>query len=156
MTILSSQDDYWMRQALEQAALAFAAGEVPIGAVLVKEGQLLAAAYNRTISDCDPSAHSEMLVLRAGAKALGNYRLTGSRLYVSVEPCLMCMGAIIQARVSAVIFGAYNEKGGACGSCYDFSREKALNHHIQEVKGGVLAAESRALMQRFFQQQRNK
>lgn len=151
-----NQDEYWMRLALEQAEQAFAAGEVPIGAVLVREGELIAAAYNRTLSDCDPSAHSEILVLRAAAKRTGNHRLGGARLYVSVEPCIMCMGVLIQARVAALIFGAYNDKGGACGSAFDLSREPALNHHLHEVKGGVLADESRALMQRFFAAKRGK
>lgn len=143
-----------MRHALAQAELAFAAGEVPIGAVIVIHDEMIAADYNRTISNCDPSAHSEILVLRAAAQHIGNYRLADARLYVSVEPCIMCMGAMIQARLPALIFGAYNEKGGACGSAYDLSREPVLNHHLHEVKGGVLAAESRALMQAFFSQRR--
>lgn len=145
-----------MRHALAQAELAFAAGEVPIGAVIVIHDEIIAADYNRTISNCDPSAHSEILVLRAAAQHIGNYRLADARLYVSVEPCIMCMGAMIQARLPALIFGAYNEKGGACGSAYDLSREPTLNHHLHEVKGGVLAAQSRALMQAFFSQRRKQ
>lgn len=145
-----------MRLALEQAQLAAEIGEIPIGAVLVYQQQVIAANFNRTISACDPSAHSEILVLREGAQRIKNYRLTEMALYVTVEPCVMCVGALIHARIEKLVFGAYNARGGACGSSFDLTRHAQLNHHINEVKGGVLAAECQLLLQQFFQKRRSR
>lgn len=140
-----------MQLAMAEAELAASRGEIPIGAVLVsQDGVLLAKNGNRTIRDCDPTAHSEILVLREAAKRVGNYRLIDAALYVTVEPCVMCAGALIQARIRKLVFGAYNLRGGACGTSFDLTRNRALNHQIAEVKGGVLEAQCAALMQDFF------
>ena len=131
------RDEYWMEQALAQAARAAALGEVPVGAVLVGPGgELWAQEHNQTITLRDPSAHAEMLALRAAARAVGNYRLTGSTLYVSLEPCPMCAGALVWARVARVVFAAADPKAGALGSILDLSRQPGLNHHFQ-VQGGA-------------------
>lgn len=139
-----------MHAALAQAKMAYDAGEVPIGAVLVQENMLIAGAYNRTISDCDPTAHSEIVVLREAAKKVGNYRLNDATLYVTVEPCAMCVGALLQARIKKLVFGAYNAKSGACGSVFDLTCHKELNHRLHEVKGGVLHEQCSTIMQEFF------
>lgn len=145
------QDEDYMRLALEEAQAAAECGEIPIGAVLIDSaGTVIARAGNRTIADCDPTAHSEILVLRKAAQHIGNYRLTGCALYVSVEPCVMCAGALIQARIRKLVFGAYNLRGGACGTDFDLTRHRALNHAIAEVKGGVLAEPCSAVIQQFF------
>ncbi len=143
-------DEHWMRMALEEARRGAAYGEIPIGAVLVREGKLLACGANHTIRNCDPSAHAEIVVLREAAKKMKNYRLTDTALYVTVEPCVMCVGAMVQARITKLVFGTYNLRGGACGTDFDLTRHPALNHHIREVRGGVLAEPCRALMQDFF------
>jgi tRNA(adenine34) deaminase len=142
-----------MRMALEEAARAPAAGEVPIAALVVHEGRVLAQTHNYRESWQDPTAHAEVIVIRAAAAALGTWRLTGATLYVTVEPCAMCTGAIILARVSRVVFGAWDPKGGACGSLFDLPTEPKLNHRVQ-VTGGVLDQESQALIQTFFKQLR--
>lgn len=139
--------------ALEEAARAPAAGEVPIAALIVHEGRVLAQTHNYRESWQDPTAHAEVIVIRAAAAALGTWRLTGATLYVTVEPCAMCTGAIILARVSRVVFGAWDPKGGACGSLFDLPTEPKLNHRVQ-VTGGVLDQESQALIQTFFKQLR--
>ena len=144
------RDEHWMRMALEEARRGAACGEIPIGAVLVREGKLLARGANHTIRHCDPSAHAEIVVLREAAKKMKNYRLTDTALYVTVEPCVMCVGAMVQARITKLVFGTYNLRGGACGTDFDLTRHPALNHHIREVRGGVLAEACRALMQDFF------
>ncbi|SUO95403.1 tRNA adenosine(34) deaminase TadA [Suttonella ornithocola] len=149
-------DEDWMRLALEEAKLAADNDEVPIGAVLIRGEQLLAKAGNRTIRDCDPSAHAEVLVLREGAKCLGNYRLGNCALYVTVEPCVMCVGALVQARVRKLVYGAYNLRGGACGTSFDLARHPILNHQITELKSGILAQECGALMQDFFEKKRKR
>lgn len=143
-------DEQWMQVALEEARRAAALGEIPIGALLIKDGKLLARGINRTIGSCDPSAHAEIVVLREAAKKIENYRLTDTALYVTVEPCVMCVGAMIQARISKLVFGTYNLRGGACGTAFDLTRHPALNHHIHAVRGGVLAEACQAVMQEFF------
>ena len=142
-----------MRFALEEARAAAAAKEVPVGAVLVIEGRVIARAGNRTIADQDPTAHAEIVALRAAARAIGNYRLLGAALYVTIEPCAMCAGAVVQARIARLVYGADDPKGGAVRSCLQVLDHPALNHRI-EISSGVLAAESAAVMQSFFAQRR--
>ena len=142
-------DEEFMTQALELARKAQAEGEVPVGAVVVKEGAVIGRGYNRPISSHDPSAHAEMVALREAAAHVGNYRLSGCDLFVTLEPCLMCAGAIMHARIERLVYGARDPKTGACGSVIDLFGDTRLNHHAQ-VKGNVLADESRALLQAFF------
>jgi len=138
-----------MEQALEEARVCAAAGEVPIGALLVREGQIIARSGNRTIRDCDPTAHAEMVVLREGSRKLGNYRLAGTTLYVTVEPCSMCAGGMIQARVPRLVYGCDDPKGGAVRSCFEMLNHPRLNHRV-EVTAGILANECAAILQSFF------
>lgn len=145
----SEQDVAGMRAALEQAGLAESAGEVPVGAAVVIDGEVVATGYNRTISDSDPSGHAEIVALRAAAQTHGNHRLPNATLYVTLEPCVMCVGAIVQARIARVVFGAYDDKAGALGSAADLSDSKALNHRF-EINGGLLADECGALLKAFF------
>lgn len=152
MAIIPSDADF-MRFALEEARAAAAAKEVPVGAVLVIEGRVIARAGNRTIADQDPTAHAEIVALRAAARAIGNYRLLGAALYVTIEPCAMCAGAVVQARIARLVYGADDPKGGAVRSCLQVLDHPALNHRI-EISSGVLAAESAAVMQSFFAQRR--
>jgi len=144
-----------MQMALELAAQAAATGEVPVGAVVVQDGVVVGRGYNQPVSAADPSAHAEVMALRDAGRTLGNYRLPGCDLYVSLEPCVMCSGAIMHARVSRVIFGASDLKTGACGSVVNLFAEARLNHHAT-VTGGVMAAESVGLLQNFFAARRNK
>lgn len=152
-------DVFFMGRALEQAQQARAVGEVPVGAVLVRDGQIVAVGYNQPIGAHDPTAHAEIMALRAAAQVLGNYRLPGCDLYVTLEPCTMCAGAMMHARLSRIIFGAPDPKTGACGSIVDLFGQEKLNHHT-EVIGGVLAQQCSALLKDFFverrQMQRNK
>ncbi len=149
-------DDHFMGQALEEARRALGAGEVPVGAVVVGEdGKILAQAHNFPISLNDPTAHAEILALRQAAEILGNYRLPGATLYVTMEPCLMCTGALIYARIRRLVFGAPDPKAGACVSLYRIPEDPRLNHHI-EVTGGVREAECRELVQEFFREKRGK
>jgi len=144
----------WMREALRAAREAAQGGEVPVGACVVgPEGQLLAVASNRTRTDCDPTAHAEILALRAAARALGNYRLTGAVVYSTIEPCAMCAGALVQARVARLVYGARDEKAGAVESVFRVCDAGSLNHRM-ELTPGVLADECRALMQEFFRAKR--
>jgi tRNA(adenine34) deaminase len=143
----------FMEAALEQARLASAAGEVPIGAVLVIEGQIVARGFNQPITSCDPTAHAEMLVLRDAARIVGNYRLTDADVYVTLEPCLMCVGALIHARVKDVIYGAAEPKTGALVSTVRSLDTPGLNHRFA-VTGGVLEADARDLIQEFFRGKR--
>jgi tRNA(adenine34) deaminase len=153
---MERSDCDFMHLALKAARKAWAAGEVPVGALLVdRDGAILARGHNRTIGQCDPSAHAEMVALRKAARKLRNYRLLSTTLYVTVEPCVMCMGAIIHARVARLVFGAPDPKWGAAGSLYDFSGDMRLNHH-PEIVGGVCLEECRALMRRFFAGKRGK
>lgn len=146
-------DADFMRQALELAREAEAAGEVPVGAVVVKDGEVVGRGFNAPISRSDPSAHAEMMALRDAAQRLGNYRLVGCELYVTLEPCMMCAGAIMHARVARVVYGARDPKTGACGSVLDAFAELRLNHHAQ-VEGGVLAEECGAMLSNFFAMRR--
>jgi tRNA(adenine34) deaminase len=146
-------DDAFMQLALEQARMAAAASEVPVGAVLVVGEAVVASAYNQPIRSVDPTAHAEILVLRAGATAIGNSRLVDSTLYVTVEPCLMCVGALVHARVRRVVYGAAEPKTGALVSAVAGLALPGLNHTF-EVVGGVREEESRALMQEFFKARR--
>lgn len=143
-----------MQAALEQARAAASAGEVPVGAVIVVDGDIIATGHNRSIRDSDPSAHAEIVSLRAAAEVLGNYRLPGATLYVTLEPCVMCVGAIAQARIERLVFAAYDDKAGALGSATDLSDSHALNHRF-EVNGGVMADESAALLSEFFRSRRS-
>jgi len=142
-----------MRAALDEAAKAIAIGEVPIAALVVQQEIILARSHNYRETWQDPTAHAEMIVIRAAAKALNSWRLTDTTLYVTVEPCAMCLGAIILARVPRVVFGAYDLKAGACGSVLDFTNEPKLNHRIAMV-GGLLEEKSQQLLQQFFKQLR--
>ncbi len=148
-----SVDVGFMRLALEQAALAVQAGEVPVGAVLVHGGEVLASGANRPIGAHDPTAHAEIEALRAGGRALGSYRLTGTTLYVTLEPCAMCAAAIVHARVQRVVFGAWDPRAGAAGSIINLFALPALNHRV-DVFGGVLMEECGGLLKSFFEARR--
>ena len=148
-------DEHWMRQALAAAREAQAAGEVPIGTCIVSENQLVAVSGNRTRTDCDPTAHAEIVALREAAAKLGNYRLTGVAVYSTIEPCAMCAGALIQARVSRLIYGAPDERAGAVISRFRICDTDFLNHRIK-ISAGVLEQECRALMQEFFRSRRSE
>jgi tRNA(adenine34) deaminase len=149
MAETAATDTEFMRAALEEARAAGARAEVPVGAVLVANNDIVARAGNRTITDCDPSAHAEVVALRQAAKTIGNYRLTGTTLYVTIEPCAMCAGALVQARVARLVYGADDAKGGAVRSCFSVLDHPRLNHRV-EVVSGVLAEESIALLRDFF------
>ena len=142
-------DDAWMRRALEAARDAAAAGEVPVGAVIVRDGSIIACDSNRTLRDQDASAHAEMLALRAASRALGSWRLDQCTVYVTLEPCSMCAGALVLARVTRVVFGAWDDKAGMAGSVADLLRHPRLNHR-PEVTGGVLETECGAVLREFF------
>jgi len=142
-------DFEYMHLAIAQAQAAALRGEVPIGALVLLEGRILAAAGNRTITDCDPTAHAEIVALREAARKARNYRLVGASLYVTVEPCAMCAGALLQARVARLVYGADEPKGGAVRTCMQVLDAPALNHRV-EVVSGVLAAECAQLLQSFF------
>ena len=151
----TSTDQDFMALALAEARRAWDIEEVPVGAVLVSaSGEVLAAAHNRTIADRDPSAHAEILALRAAARKLQNYRLLNTTLYVSIEPCIMCMGALVHARVARLVYGAADPKWGAAGSLYDFAADPRLNHRVEIVRG-VLEDDCRRLIQEFFRSRRN-
>jgi len=142
-----------MEAAIDEARSAAAAGEVPIGAVIVRDGKIVARSGNRTIRDTDPTAHAELVALREAAQTLGNYRLAGTTLYVTIEPCSMCAGAIIQARIPRLVYGADDPKGGAVRSCFEVLAHPRLNHQV-EVTSGVMAAEAASLLQSFFAERR--
>lgn len=147
-------DEHYMKLALAEAVKARDQQEVPVGAVLVSAtGEILAAAHNLSIASCDPSAHAEILALRTAGRKLGNYRLPHTVLYVTIEPCIMCMGAIIHARVKKVVFGTQDPRWGAAGSLYNFESNKMLNHH-PTVVSGVCEAECREIIRRFFKNKR--
>ncbi|MDC9714935.1 MAG: tRNA adenosine(34) deaminase TadA [Gammaproteobacteria bacterium] len=148
-----SPNEKWMKLAIQQALLAEKLGEVPVGAVLVRDGELIASAHNQPISSNDPTAHAEIQLLRKAGETLGNYRLPNTTLYVTLEPCTMCLGAMIHARVSHIIFGAYDKKTGVCGSCQDLSNSHCFNHSI-EAQGGILADECKQRLQQFFKNRR--
>lgn len=138
-----------MRRAVELAREAEAAGEVPVGAVVVKDGSVVAEGWNRPISALDPTAHAEIVALRAAGQALGTYRLTGTTLYVTLEPCAMCASAMVHARVQRLVYAAADPRAGAAGSVFDIVRHPALNHRL-ECTGGVLADECAVLLRNFF------
>jgi len=146
-------DVQWMRYALNRARQAAERGEVPVGAVLVGDGDLIAEGFNEPIAASDPTAHAEIVALRRAAASMGNYRLGGTTLYVTIEPCLMCVGAMIHARIARLVYGATEPKAGAIESAMRALDHPSLNHRF-EIVGGVLADESRALLQSFFQDRR--
>ena len=154
--VMKNQHRKYMQMALQEADKAGQAQEVPIGAVIVApDGEVLAKAYNQSIYASDPSAHAEMAAIRAAGKKIQNYRLLNTTMYVTVEPCIMCMGAVIHARIARVVFGAADPKWGAGGSLYDFARDPRLNHH-PEIIGGVREAACRELMLEFFRHKREQ
>ncbi len=138
-----------MRAALRQASTAAAAGEIPVGAVLVVGGEVVASGHNCSVARSDPSAHAEIMALRAAGAGLKNYRFTDATLYVTLEPCVMCTGGIVQARIKRVVFGAYDKKAGALGGAVDLTESRALNHRF-EINGGLLADECSGLLHDFF------
>ena len=146
-------DRQFMQQALDQAKLAALAGEVPVGAVLVRDGQIISRGFNQPIGNSDPSAHAEMMALRAAAQDASNYRLPGTTLYVTLEPCTMCSGAMLHARVERVVFGAADPKTGAAGSVINVFSAKQLNHQTQ-VQGGIMAEECGQILRDFFKERR--
>lgn len=146
-------DKVFMRQAIDQAHNAWALGEVPVGALVVKDGTVIATGFNQPIGTHDPTAHAEIMALRAAATILGNYRLPGCELFVTLEPCAMCAGAMMHARLSRVVFGAADLKTGACGSVVDLFSQPQLNHHT-DVGGGVLVDECSAMLKDFFAERR--
>jgi tRNA(adenine34) deaminase len=149
MTPRDEADLTFMEAALAEARAAADEGEVPIGAVIVVEGRIVARAGNRTIADCDPTAHAEIVALRQAAKVLGNYRLLGAALYVTIEPCAMCAGAMVQARIARLIYGAEDAKGGAVRSCFSVLDHPQLNHRV-EVTPGVRSDEAAGMLKDFF------
>lgn len=149
----SAEDLRWIAYTLELAAKAEALGEVPVGAVLVADGEIIGEGYNQTITQNDPCAHAEILALRQAGQHRQNYRLLNTTLYVSLEPCSMCAGAMVHARVERLVFGAYDLKTGAAGSVYDIVRDSRLNHLI-EVQGGVNEVECGEVLSRFFRRRR--
>ncbi len=146
-------DIVFMQRALELARTAEARGEVPVGAVLVRDGAIVAEGFNQPISSCDPTAHAEIVALRGAAASFDNYRLPGTTLYVTLEPCPMCAGAMVHARVERLVFAAADPRTGSAGSVFDFVRSEKLNHRL-EVQSGVLADESAALLRTFFRARR--
>ena len=146
---MENDDDRWMRHALELASRAASAGEVPVGAVVVREGAVLGEGFNQPVVTHDATSHAEIEAIRAACAAAGNYRLPGTTLYVTLEPCAMCIGAIFHARIGRVVFGAPDPKTGSAGSVIDLFAEKRLNHHAT-VRGGVLADACGALLKTFF------
>lgn len=152
--MMAETDEFWMRKAISAAIDAGGMEEVPIGACVVdKDGRLLAAASNRTITDNDPTAHAEILALRRAAAAIGNYRLVGTTLYTTIEPCVMCAGALVNARVARLVYGARDERFGAAESVFRLCDSELLNHRI-EITPGIFAEECRAMMQDFFKLRR--
>lgn len=149
----NDSDALFMARALELARQAEAAGEVPVGAVIVKDGQIIAESWNRPIGTHDPTAHAEIVALRAAAQSLQTYRLLDTTLYVTLEPCAMCAGAMVHARVKRLVFGATDPRAGAAGTIFNIVQHAALNHAL-EVKGGVMAEECAAILRSFFQARR--
>lgn len=148
-------DDVYMRSALAQAAEAQRRGEVPVGAIIVLDGEEIGAGFNQPIASHDPTAHAEIVAIRAAARRLQNYRLTGSTMYVTIEPCQMCVGAMVHARIARLVYGAREPKAGAIESAMRAHEHPSLNHRIEAI-GGVLEDECRAAIQAFFEQQRQR
>jgi len=151
----NSSDEQFMRRALELARAAWTEGEVPVGAVVVMDGKIVGEGFNRPISSNDPSSHAEIEALRDAAKNLGNYRLVGCDIFVTLEPCLMCAGAIQHARISRLIYGARDPKTGACGSVLDVFADARINHHAS-VTSGILEEECGGILKRFFSERRQR
>jgi tRNA(adenine34) deaminase len=149
MTEIPDADVTFMQAALDEAQAAGARDEVPVGAVIVSEDRIVGRGGNRTILDCDPTAHAEIVALREAAKTVGNHRLLGTTLYVTIEPCAMCAGAIVQARIARLVYGAEDPKGGAVHSCFSILDHPQINHRV-EMSRGILAEEAAALLQSFF------
>ena len=147
------KDKHFMRAALKSAKKAWENGEVPVGAVLVKDDEIISTGKNSPITRNDPTAHAEIIALREGSEKLKNYRLIDTTLYVTMEPCTMCMGAIIHARIKKLVFGTFDPRAGAAGSLFDFTKENKFNHNV-EVKSGILESECRELIQAFFKKKR--
>ena len=152
---LTPVDEQWMRQALDAAREAQTRGEVPVGTCIISDGKLLSVSGNRTRTDCDPTAHAEIVALRDASRIAGNYRLTGADVYSTIEPCSMCAGALIQARVRRLVYGAVDEKAGAVQSRFRICDTDFLNHRI-EIVSGLLEDECKAIMQEFFKSRRNR
>ena len=150
-----TKDEQWMKIAIEEAKLAMNENEIPIGSILVQNEKIIAKAHNQPIGNNDPTAHAEIQLLRKAGKQKENYRLIGSTLYVTLEPCAMCFGAMIHARVERIVFGALDPKTGVCGSCMDLNNENFFNHKIS-ITGGVLEKESSNLLTLFFKSLRDK
>ncbi|MCC8365520.1 tRNA adenosine(34) deaminase TadA [Xenorhabdus sp. PB61.4] len=148
-------DEYWMRQAMDLAMQAQAKGEIPVGALLVADNKIIAEGYNHPITDHDPTAHAEIIALRRGGTQLQNYRLLETTLYVTLEPCVMCAGAMIHSRIQRLVYGASDMKTGAAGSLIDILRHPGMNHRI-EITGGVLEQECSAMLSAFFKQRREQ
>jgi len=146
-------DTDFMRAAIAEAEKARDSDEIPVGAVLTLSGDIIGQGFNRTVQDCDPSAHAEVVAIRQAAKQTENHRLNGATIYVTLEPCAMCVGAMIQARVRRLVFGAYDPKAGAVGSVLDLSESKELNHRV-EVNGGLLEEECASILKAFFKTKR--
>ncbi len=157
LEILRMDEDFrqFMKEALREAEKAFAEGEVPIGALVIHQGRILAAAHNMPIALQDPTAHAEVLAMRSAAARCGNYRLPGATLVVTIEPCLMCMGAALNARISRLVYGSADPKAGAARSLFNLCQDDRLNHRISVISG-VLEEECTSLIQRFFSQRRRK
>lgn len=150
---MNDRDEYYMQCALKEARRGYEREEVPVGAVIVKNGEILSSTHNASIHMNDPSAHAEIVAIRKASEKLNNYRLTGTTLYVTLEPCLMCAGALIQARIERLVFGAYDPKGGAVVSMFRILDDLRLNHHIA-VSGGILELECGEVLSRFFREKR--
>jgi tRNA(adenine34) deaminase len=148
-------DIKWMKLAIKQAKLAKKKEEVPVGAILIKDNKLIASAHNQPITTKDPTAHAEIQLLRLASKKLNNYRLPNTTMYVTLEPCIMCLGAIMQARIEKIVFGTNDEKTGACGSCIDLTNSACFNHLIK-IKNNVLQLECKQLLTSFFKELRKK
>ena len=149
-----NKDEKWMKIAMDEANLAMDENEIPVGAVLVKNDKLIAQSHNQPINKNDPTAHAEIKLLRKAGEQLKNYRLVGSTLYVTLEPCAMCFGAMIHARIERIVFGARDRKTGVCGSCINLNEEKFFNHKIS-ITSGILEKESQDLLRSFFKSRRN-
>jgi tRNA(adenine34) deaminase len=153
MTSVISIDEHFMRMALEEASIAYNEGEVPVGAVLVKDGKVISKAHNQREDSKDPTGHAEIIALKHGSKEEDNWRLTGFTLYVTKEPCIMCAGAMVNARLGRLVYGCKDDKGGAVGSLYNILSDKRLNHQV-EVVSGILEEECSEILKRFFQHRR--
>ena len=150
-----NEDEKWMQIAISEANLAKSKNEIPVGAVLIQNNELIAQAHNQPISHNDPTAHAEIQVLRIAAKQQSNYRLVGSTIYVTLEPCAMCLGAMMHARIKRIVFGASDPKTGVCGSCANLTSEAFFNHRIA-ILGGILENESKEILQSFFKLRRKE